>query len=609
MKKRKNKEISCHLFQKYSEIRGNHDFSEHIQYDIQNVHNFKFILNELIGSCDIHPNQLFRLLHVFKKDPTYTFSNITENPYRYVRLHLKILSFDKAEEIARAYNLTISNEERIKAWLYDHLLSQCNSLYVEKMNVLRLFMKVFSDVELFSDLTMEIQLGNKTYITIPKLYQLELNIGDILMEHYIQTEWNRSTSSASYLSDYQTKYNITLTSQQTRAVNHALVEKLTVICGLPGTGKSTIAHTICEFHRNDVVYLLAPTGMAVNNLKSKCNTISNEKHVSGTIHKIIYDVFDKKMEKPPRVIIIDEFSMVDTLLFHEICLWCVIFNCKLLLMADHQQLPPIGIGNPLLELIKSPLVKVFRLTKIKRQSNGFLKEMIKRISKNIPVSVSSFDHKSVYFYAYSESNIYSLITTFNLSTSNTQFISPQNRHSSGTFEMSRLLQNIYLPKASRTLLHKSFSRHTEFYVNDFVVRTVNDYTEDCLHANGDVGRLTVGSNPYEVIVNYESGIKQTIDHERLQDEFQLAYCMTVHKVQGSQYDNVVVIIHPEHEFSWTNNESKQLLYTALSRSKQRCFILGSKSLFTEAQKEKNPLSHISKSVFMKQFSNYTISDL
>ena len=585
MKKRKNKEISCHLFQKYSEIRGNHACSDDIITDYKIVHNFKFVLSELIGLCDIHPNKLFRLVYEFKKDPSYTFSNIIINPHYYVRTPSKIISFDKAEEIARVYNLTVSEQERVKAWLYDYLLTQCSSIYVEKMKIFRSFLKIFSENDAFFDLTMEIQMGDKTYITVPELYNIEIIIGDTLMEHYIQSEY-KSKNPEVFVMKYQEKNRITLTSQQIRAVKHALEHKLTVICGLPGTGKSTIAHVICEFHGDEVVYLMAPTGMAVNNLQSKCNTITNKNHKEGTIHKMIYDIFDKKMEHPPQVIIVDEFSMVDMIMFYEICYWCAMFNSKLIIMADHQQLPPIGIGNPLHGLMNSPLVKVCRLTKIKRQSNGYLKEMIKQISKSIPVSVSCFDHRSVYFYSYSKTNIHRLIKTFDLTTTNTQFISPQNKSSTGTFEMSRVLQNIYLPKSNRTLLYKSYTRQTEFYVNDFVVRTVNDYTGDCLHANGDVGTLCIGSNPYEVTVNYKSGTKQIIDNERLQDEFQLAYCMTVHKVQGSQYDNVVIIIHPEHEFSWTNSESKQLLYTAVSRSRNRCFIIGSESLFEVAQESK-----------------------
>ena len=606
MKKIKNKDICWQLFQKYYEIRGDHEFSDIIENDLNVVASFKFILNELIGVCDIHPNNLFRLLYVFKKDQRYTFGDIIKKPHQYVQIPLKIISFDQADKISRSYKLIVSNKERVTAWMYDQLVSQCNSIYADKMKIFRLYLKSFPNLDDLKEIVMEITFGNRTYITLPELYQLEVNIGDILMEHYIQCEFE-SSNTETFLFKYQSDFNIALTKQQMRAVKHALEQKLTVICGLPSTGKSTIAHAICEFHKNDFVYLLAPTGMAVNNLQNKCNIASNKKHTSGTIHKMIYDVFDKNMEHPPQVIIIDEFSMVDMIMFHEMCAWCVVFDCKLVIMADHQQLPPIGIGNPLSGLMNTALIKVFRLTSIKRQSNGFLKEMIKRLSKNVPVSVSNFDHKSVYFNPYSESNICNLIHTFGLTTSNTQFVSPQNKYSTGTVEMSRLLQNIFLPSDNRTLIHPSYSwKHTQFYENDFVVRTVNDYTEKCLYANGDVGTLTIGENK-ELVVNYQSGIKQTVNYEQLHDEFQLAYCMTVHKVQGSQYENVVIIIHPEHEFSWTNNESKQLLYTAVSRAKKRCFILGSKTLFMKAQHENHTPTSTDNSVMMKQFTNYTVS--
>lgn len=607
-KRKKVKELSCHLYQKYSDIRNEHAFSDILEKDSKLIHNHKFILNELIGICDIHPNSLFRLLYVFKKNAEYTFSDIVVNPFKYVQLPLKILSFDKAEEISKTYKLNIPERERIKAWLYNQLISHHNSIYGDKIQVFRSFLSVFSNIEDLIQVSMEICFNDKTYITLPELYQLEIDISDILLEHYIQTDSIQSIKTSDhFLSTYQSKNNITLTSQQLRAVKHALQEKFTVICGLPGTGKSTIAHAICEFHRNDAVYLLAPTGMAVNNLQNKCNILNNEKHIAGTLHKMIYDVFDKNMTNKPTVLVIDEFSMVDVILFYDICSWCVVFDCKLIIMADHQQLPPIGIGNPLASLIDSKIIKIFRLTKIKRQGEGFLKDLILRISKNILVNTSCFDYNSVHFYSFSETNIRKLIDRFSLSTENTQFISPQNKQNTGTVEISRLLQTIYLPK-HKTLLHKSFDKNnTSFYVNDFVVRTVNDYANKCLYANGDVGKLTIGNNPYEVIVKYKSGSEQTLTTDVLQEEFQLAYCMTIHKVQGSQYDNVVIIIHPDHEFSWTSNECKQLLYTAVSRARKKCFFIGSTSLFIKAQKNNVHSLPSNKSNLMNRFTNFSIS--
>ena len=100
-----------------------------------------------------------------------------------------------------------------------------------------------------------------------------------------------------------------------------------------------------------------------------------------------------------------------------------------------------------------------------------------------------------------------------------------------------------------------------------------------------------------------SCLKQTITVEELYEDFQLAYCLTVHKVQGSQYETIVLIMGDDHRFSWTNDNAKKLLYTAISRAEKRCIILGNPELFIEAQTQKY---YTTPTFFMKHFNQFSM---
>ena len=133
------------------------------------------------------------------------------------------------------------------------------------------------------------------------------------------------------------------------------------------------------------------------------------------MHKLLFDIFID-LKYGPDIIIIDEFSMVDTILFYRILQWCKKFKCKLVLLADHKQLPPISTGYPLLNLIDDKQFAYVSLNNIKRQDNGKLKDVILKLSNDTlnPITSEDIDKKSVYFINYSQNNIKRLIETHDL---------------------------------------------------------------------------------------------------------------------------------------------------------------------------------------------------
>ena len=149
--------------------------------------------------------------------------------------------------------------------------------------------------------------------------------------------------------------------------------------------------------------------------------------ITGTLHKLVYGKFDDLYEVP-KIIVIDEFSMVDNCVFLNILRYCIAFQCKLIILADQHQLPPIGGGFPLDNLLQSNEISKTFLTKIKRQDNGNLKNAILNISNNVLLKNLDFDKKSLHFYNYSKSNLENLIRKFNLHPNNCQFISYYSRY-------------------------------------------------------------------------------------------------------------------------------------------------------------------------------------
>jgi exodeoxyribonuclease V alpha subunit len=151
--------------------------------------------------------------------------------------------------------------------------------------------------------------------------------------------------------------------------------------------------------------------------------------------------------------------------------------------------------------------------------------------------------------------------------------------------MNNILQNIFSPKKQPILINSKYKpSNSTFYNNDEIVRIVNNYTSKELYANGDLAVVQLlDDNTVNIHYKNNSLVQENVSIEDLYDEFQLSYCLTVHKVQGSQYENVVLLLSNEHKFSWENSDARKLLYTAVSRAQKRCFILGDPNLIYSAQ--------------------------
>ena len=383
------------------------------------------------------------------------------------------------------------------------------------------------------------------------------------------------------------KVGLTLAAQQREAVRQATTEKVLVITGGPGVGKTTLVRSILEIYaakEMDCV-LCAPTGRAAKRL---AETTGRE---AKTIHRLLeYEGASGRCKKDRDhpleldLLIVDEASMVDIHLMSNL-LRAVPPNACVVLVGDVDQLPSVGPGTVLADIIASKTVPVVRLTEIFRQAQESLivRAAHRVLEGEMPESATQERPGDFYFIEVdSPPAILDRIVTlvreripdrFKLDPLNdVQILTPMNRSDLGTRNLNARLQEILNPPQDEPEVARFgwIFRH-----GDKVLQTVNDYDKEVF--NGDIGRIAaIAPDDQELTVDYD-GRKVPYDFEEL-DELALAYALTIHKSQGSEYPAVVIPLHTQHYMMLQRN----LLYTAITRGKKLVVLVGSKKALSLA---------------------------
>ena len=444
----------------------------------------------------------------------------------------------------------------------------------------------------------------------------------------------------------ENKERFTLNEQQIKAVNTALRYKLMCISGYPGTGKSTIVDFIVRFRREVMgqpTCLMAPTGKAVKSLMSKLESGQSAKGQTpliATCHKFVYNIFAdyRKYKENPKAelkdsiiksyveadknpfgtIIIDEASMVDFNIFMEIIDFAVEYANNIIFVGDIHQLPPVSAGRPYECIYKSGLFKCVELNEIMRSSGNISKLVLSLNANRFSELSNYFDGKEIKYYDtsnFSESYFKVFfkqiiekepngLTGFKR---NYSVISPQNGSEDGegrdwdgsVNQLNRVLQDLCLEIKRKEIQESGeyeeiLSLHTNkrsYYDGDRVIRTVNDYGsfDGKIRVNGEMGMIQMrkkidqhGMEKTVIDVLYDDGdIEKNLDIIDLEDNFNLAYASTVHKMQGSENKNIVVVMSNQH-YMWKREGCKKLLYTAVSRAKEKLYIPSFMNAFSES---------------------------
>ena len=399
--------------------------------------------------------------------------------------------------------------------------------------------------------------------------------------------------------EVQKKLAITLSSEQLAALEKILVHRAVIITGGPGTGKTTLVRSINAVFSalGKHVLLAAPTGRAARRLSEVTRSTAK------TIHKLLgfnfnEGLFEKKPDNPldTDAMIIDEASMVDTLLMYHL-IKALPMTTVLILVGDIFQLPSVGPGNVLSDMIKSKLIPVFYLKKIFRQAQEspivVNAHRVRRGESPILKPLGELDGVSE-FYFIEQHNLNKVVSTIVELCTRTiperfdfdpmyevQVLTPMHKGLIGTTNLNQVLQ-----KALNTTPVMIEAMGSAFKIGDKIMHLKNNYQKEVF--NGDIGIIrSVNPKEKQLSVDYY-GRMVTYDFTEM-DEISLAYAISVHKSQGSEYPVVVLPIMTQHFVLLQRN----LLYTAMTRGKNLVILVGTKKALNIALRNNTPTERLS----------------
>lgn len=432
------------------------------------------------------------------------------------------------------------------------------------------------DEEIASGKLNRVHANGTTCIAIHSTYQAEMEIaGHIRRIQSKPSPW-LDVDLDRVIDKAQEKCDITLSASQRDAVRMVFEEKAVIITGLPGTGKTTVVKTILEVAGEMGVTLCAPTGRAAKRLSETTG------RAAATIHRTLGFIpeaqeFFHNKDNPldADFVVIDEMSMVDTYLARDI-LSAVPDESILLMVGDCDQLPSVGPGKILSDLIASGAVATASLREIHRQAKSSrIIVNAHRLNQGLTPLPAEKGEKSDFFFLASASPESLQETVVDLVSRrlpqhygfdplrDIQVLTPMNKTSTGTGELNLLLQKALIPGTAAKI--SRFGRN--FHLGDKVIQTRNNYQLNVF--NGDIGFVSqIDQEEGEVCVLFD-GREVKFSSQDL-DDLKLAYATTVHKSQGSQFPCVVLVLTDEHRSMLT----RSLVYTGVTRAQKLLVLVG-----------------------------------
>jgi exodeoxyribonuclease V alpha subunit len=375
---------------------------------------------------------------------------------------------------------------------------------------------------------------------------------------------------------------ITFDESQRRAIKGVLEERITVITGEPGTGKTTIVRAVLDLaeSRGLKAALVSPTGRAAKRLSEATHRPAQ------TIHRWLHYHPDTGYAGPtelPDLLVCDEVSMLDSLLAARLFEALPPF-ARILLVGDENQLPAIGPGNVLSDLMGASFVHVLRLTTIHRTARGSgVPALAHQIRSGVREPV--FDRLSTRLVVRETTEeiaewIKSTIATYADRAEEFQVLCPMLKGPAGTHALNKAMQEILNPPVpgAPTIRRAGF----DLRVGDRVIQTTNDYESELF--NGEIGYLREVHEDGSIVLDLDGDIRRLPSGGG--DGLTLAYAMTVHKAQGSEFPIVIVPLH----YSYYIMLKRRLLYTAVSRARQTVVIVGQVKAMATAIRDYDPMA-------------------
>lgn len=575
-------------------------FKEH--RDVQNTVIF-------LQNFNITTNMALKIYHVYHEK---TAEIVKNNPYKLVE-DIDGIGFLTADKIAQNAGIPKNSVFRVRAGLIHVLKTSCEkngNTYLPKNLLLKQASEVlgltFEENEQIFNEAFETICLDRTAITtwvdgteivmLSRFYYYETSIAQKLV-WLANCQKNEDYDLSKEIENFELRNNIKFHEEQKNAIIGAINNGVFVITGGPGTGKTTIIKCILDIlsSQQKIISLVAPTGRAAKRMSDSTN------HEAKTIHRLLevnviqsnesYFVHNESNPLKTDAVIVDEVSMVDVSLMCSL-LKALPRDCKLILVGDKDQLPSVGAGNVLADILQSKVISYCMLTKIFRQDEKSL--IITNAHLINEGKMPLIDNTSMDFFFDSKNDpevikdtivdlvVERLPNFLKISPQSIQVLAPLKAGVCGIENLNKVLQEKINPPSNQKR-QVEFGR-TIFRENDKVMQMTNNYDlEWKRHGryadevgkgvfNGDIGIITtIDPNTSEVIVEFEDGRICLYTRPDLID-LSLSYAITIHKSQGSEFDVVIIPAIAGPSIILTRN----LIYTAVTRAKKMVVIVGEK---------------------------------
>jgi exodeoxyribonuclease V alpha subunit len=562
-------------------------------------------IRELIIFLQGHNVSTTLATKIYRQYGEKSFQILKSNPYQ-VCLDIWGVGFKTADQMALKLGMSPSAPERIKAFiryllekdteqghvfsLQSELERNCaKELAVEEEKIKAAFQELKREKSVIAE-----KFDSETGVYLPFFYKAQEEIVSSIRRLASFPLSTPDFDVENAITDVEQEMQLRFSPMQRHAIKECFNKKILVITGGPGTGKTTIIRAVVEVFEiwKKSVLLATPTGRAAKRLSEA--TGKEAKTIHRTLeYKPKLGTFRRGERHPldADALIIDEFSMVDLPLMYYL-IKAVPFWMRLILVGDKDQLPSVGPGNLLHDIIESRTVEVVRLDEIFRQEKDSLIVLnAHRVNRGEALIYPAKGEKeSDFYFIHQEDEEKVFKTIINLCTfripqrlhldplsPQIQVISPMYRGLVGVDNLNAELQNKLNPFREGL---KFGTR--EIRVHDKVMQIRNDYEKEVF--NGDIGLIThIDNQAYRVFVDFDG---RPVIYERDEmNDITLAYAVSVHKAQGSEYQAVVMPLLTQHYIMLQRN----LFYTALTRAKKLSVIVGSYKALHIAIKNDKPV--------------------
>ncbi len=575
--------------------------------DIQETfgkHNQHLELRRYLMELGLSNFQIQKIIETYQEQ---ALDVIKTNPYK-LALDLPGFGFNRADQIALNTGMDLHSPLRIQAGIYftlvklqddGHCFLELDQLYERTKYLLK--------IEEIEDLTTSIEqlvFDHKVIVEDQKIYLKNIYDAEVYLAKFIQQKavlsnlkLDISELLPAVLEKNLQKKQITLSEQQVNALHIAAKQNLLVITGGPGCGKTTLVRSIVEIFQNanKTIKLAAPTGKAAQRLSEVCQIPASTIHrllgfdpikksfVHNLANPIRFTEEDLENEQQLDLLIIDEASMIDLLLARDL-FSAINQDTKLIIVGDQDQLPSVGAGKVLADILASDLTPRIVLNQIFRQSNKsaiveFAHQVNSGILPEIPVPDGNTT-SDVYLIPRRETHeITNLVESlyaeqipqkFGINNDQIMLLTATNRGPVGSEILNQKLQARINPPENKARLQLG----EQYYaIGDRICQRVNNYQIDPEGVfNGDQGVIKdLNSQTGEAIIELWDGRHVRYQKSDL-SQISLSYAMTIHRSQGSEIPCVIIVLH-ESQFILLD---RQLLYTAMTRAKKLLIIVGSK---------------------------------